>query len=99
MTEALSNYLVGMVWCCLRPDASTSNFGLRFVAVGFQVERNRSLDYFFQSNARRFVFGGIDFDARLRAALKPKAVSARRLSQNHPNSGKARLRASASMPF
>src|SRR5437763_10261661 len=41
-----------------------------FLAVGFPVELDLAADDFLQGDAGCFVFGGIDVDARPRAALK-----------------------------
>jgi len=45
------------------------------------MKRHRSLDHFFQGKPRRFVFGGIDFDAGPRAALELLAALRRQDDQ------------------
>ena len=58
---------------------SASGRCLRFVSVAFSldVEGDGPLNYFFQSNPGKFMFGRIDFDARARATLQLLAAFGR----------------------
>lgn len=46
------------------------NLRLRFIAVVRSVKDDSALNYFFQSDPRRFMFSTIDFDARARSPLE-----------------------------